>query len=236
MFIKASDPRFFNAGSFNPVRFISEKPVNDFKFGTHNEYVSYCHKDILSVFEKNIKPKLTNLIEVDMKEMYLSKIAHMNLILSETAQDHQVWEEHRDTLTCLTKIVFSSSRRLKIDHYMQSSAQKTRAMNMFKSIFEKVDVFVTPTTACLPKKIDPRSLSQGEMDENYILMTMWFVYLANLCGLPAITINAGYSESGLPVGLMLVAPWWREDLLFSAAKSLETQLSKPMRFHCPFPE
>ena len=44
--------------------------------------------------------------------------------------------------------------------------------------------------------LDCRSLDAGELDESNLLKTMWFVYMANLCGLPSITINAGYSKSG----------------------------------------
>ena len=233
MFIRASDPRFFNQGVCNPVRALSEKNFSEMKFGTNSHYVSNSHKEIQYVFESIIKPKLPNLVEVEMNELYMSKIAHLNIILAETAQDERCWQEHRDTLAPQTKIVFSTCHGLTLRHYMQSSAQKTRAIKMFKSMFEKVDVLITPTTACLPKRIDPNSLTHGDMDENNILMTMWFVYLANLCGLPAMSINAGYSENGLPVGVMLTAPWWREDLLFTAAKHLETQLAKPSRFHCP---
>ena len=100
---------------------------------------------------------------------------------------------------------------------------------MFEAIFEEIDILITPTTACLPKEIDPASLACGEMDELNLLYTMWFVYLANLCGLPALTINAGYSSSGLPVGVMVTTAWWKEDLLLRAAQQLETPLRKPQR-------
>ena len=233
MFIKASDQRFFNPGCFNPVRSLSDKPFSELKFGTNTEYVSYCHKEIQSVFETIVKPKLSKIVEIEFRELYMSKIAHMNIILSETSQNQQVWRDHYDTLTYQTKIIFSTCKRLALDHYMQSSAQKTRAIRMFKSIFEEVDLIITPTTACLPKRINPNSLTVGELDEENVLKTMWFVYLANFCGLPAMSINAGYTPSGLPVGLMLTAPWWREDLLISAAKHLETELKKPSRFYCP---
>ena len=232
MFTRASDPRFFNPGCFNPVRSLSEKSFSDLKFGTNSEYISFCHKEIQSMFDTKIRPKLPNVMEVELNELYMNKIAHMNIILSETAQAKKIWHNHKDTLTCQTKIIFIT-RAIKVDNYLQSSAQKSRAIKMFKSIFKKVDIFITPTTACLPKRIDPNSLTYGEVDEDNILKSMWFVYLANLCGLPAMSINAGYSENGLPVGLMITAPWWREDLIFTAAKNLETELAKPSRFHCP---
>ena len=44
---------------------------------------------------------------------------------------------------------------------------------------------------------------------------------ANLTGIPGINVPAGLHPSGLPVGLMLMAPWGREELLLDAAEHIE---------------
>lgn len=43
----------------------------------------------------------------------------------------------------------------------------------------------------------------------------------NLVGTPALTVCAGLGAAGLPVGLQLVAPWWEEARLLSAAAAWE---------------
>jgi Asp-tRNA(Asn)/Glu-tRNA(Gln) amidotransferase A subunit family amidase len=45
--------------------------------------------------------------------------------------------------------------------------------------------------------------------------------LANLSGVPSISIPVGLSASGLPVGLQLIAPWGNESRLLDAAEHLE---------------
>ena len=45
--------------------------------------------------------------------------------------------------------------------------------------------------------------------------------LANLCGLPGISLPVGLHPSGLPVGLQLLAPWGEEGRLIDAAEHLE---------------
>jgi aspartyl-tRNA(Asn)/glutamyl-tRNA(Gln) amidotransferase subunit A len=50
-----------------------------------------------------------------------------------------------------------------------------------------------------------------------------FTVFANLGGLPAISIPAGTDLAGLPIGVQLLAPRWREDLLFRAARALEQE-------------
>ena len=43
----------------------------------------------------------------------------------------------------------------------------------------------------------------------------------NVSGQPAISLPLGHSASGLPIGVQLVAPYGREDLLFRIAAHLE---------------
>ena len=228
----APDRRFLAPGCGIPFRCLSDRGLSDITFGIYSEYISHSNPEILGVFAE-IKRKLPNWKEVVLEELYLSKIAHFNTILAETANESQIWKAQHRTLAPQTNIVYSVCSRSSLRQYMMSAAQKTRAINIFKAVFSKVDLVITPTTACLPKEIDPASLTYGELDETNLLWTMWFVYLANLCGLPSMTVNAGYSASGLPVGVMITGPWWSEELVLSAARGLETQLAKPARFYCP---
>ena len=45
--------------------------------------------------------------------------------------------------------------------------------------------------------------------------------LANLAGVPAISVPVGRSSEGLPLALQLIAPWGRDELLLDAAEALE---------------
>ena len=50
-----------------------------------------------------------------------------------------------------------------------------------------------------------------------------FTVPANLAGLPGISVPAGLSKQGLPLGLQLLASPFREDKLFSVASAIEKQ-------------
>jgi Asp-tRNA(Asn)/Glu-tRNA(Gln) amidotransferase A subunit family amidase len=45
--------------------------------------------------------------------------------------------------------------------------------------------------------------------------------IANLTGVPAISMPVGFSADGLPIGLQLFAAWGRDELLLDAAEALE---------------
>jgi len=49
---------------------------------------------------------------------------------------------------------------------------------------------------------------------------------ANLTGMPALSIPCGFSD-GLPVGLQLTAPLFREDLIFNLGQVLENSCEIP---------
>jgi len=43
----------------------------------------------------------------------------------------------------------------------------------------------------------------------------------NVWGLPAISVPCGLTKSGLPIGLQIAGPHWREDLVLSLAQAYE---------------
>jgi amidase len=46
----------------------------------------------------------------------------------------------------------------------------------------------------------------------------------NLTGWPAVVIPVGLGKEGLPIGIQIVAPPWREDVALALAKFLEGQI------------
>lgn len=87
--------------------------------------------------------------------------------------------------------------------------------------FSHHDLLLTPSTACrpyaadgpLPELIDGRDASQTHAEP--------FGLLANVCWNPAISIPAGLTADGLPVGLQIMARRHRDDVLLRLARILE---------------
>jgi amidase len=89
-------------------------------------------------------------------------------------------------------------------------------------------VLVTPTMACLPPEVG--SWREG-MDADPLLglinCTPMAVFTAiwNVCGLPATSVPTHHDPwSGLPVGVQVVGPAWRDDLCLQVAAELEQVL------------
>ena len=97
-------------------------------------------------------------------------------------------------------------------------AQKVRALvaQDFSNAFEKVDVLLTPTTpyaafALEEKSDDVLALYLGDI----------FTVPVNLAGLPAVSLPARLSESGLPLGVQLIGRRFDEPTLLRAALALQ---------------
>jgi aspartyl-tRNA(Asn)/glutamyl-tRNA(Gln) amidotransferase subunit A len=87
-------------------------------------------------------------------------------------------------------------------------------------IFEDVDLLVTPTTpipapAIADLKRDPDALRPCE------LVLLRNTRPANAWGLPAISIPCGFTKAGLPIGLQIIGPYWREDGVLQLAYAYE---------------
>jgi Asp-tRNA(Asn)/Glu-tRNA(Gln) amidotransferase A subunit family amidase len=87
--------------------------------------------------------------------------------------------------------------------------------------FETVDVLAWPTVAApAPPLENPTvEIPSGAYPADYVNPRQGG--LANLAGVPAISVPVGRSSEGLPIGLQLVAPWGRDELLLDAAEALE---------------
>lgn len=100
-------------------------------------------------------------------------------------------------------------------YYKQAARVRGLIKKEFDEAFSEVDVIVAPTTPTLPFKI-------GEKAQDPLAMYMSDIYTvpANLTGMPAISIPCGF-VGNLPVGLQIMAPAFREDLLFEVAYKFE---------------
>ncbi len=89
------------------------------------------------------------------------------------------------------------------------------------AIFNDFDLVLTPTTALPPPRIDHFKGRGYWATSSAASATCPFAWPWNVVGWPAISIPAGFTAVGLPIGAQLVAPGASEALLLSLAGELE---------------
>ena len=94
-----------------------------------------------------------------------------------------------------------------------SKAQKLRRLitNDYLTAFESCDVILGPTTP------EPAFKKGSTADPVSMYLNDIYTVTANLSGLPAASIPAGFTQAGLPVGLQLTTPHLQEAKLLNIA-------------------
>lgn len=99
-----------------------------------------------------------------------------------------------------------------------SKAQKLRRLisNDFTSVFDECDVIMGPTTPTT-------AFEAGNASDDPVAMYLNDIYTipANLAGLPAGSIPAGFTSAGLPIGLHMITPYLQEAKMLNIAHKFQ---------------
>tara|TARA_Y100000590_G_scaffold462470_1_gene626659 strand:+ start:25227 stop:26642 length:1416 start_codon:yes stop_codon:yes gene_type:complete len=92
-------------------------------------------------------------------------------------------------------------------------------------MFKQFDIFVCPTVLTPPFDVNLRYLEEidGVKFDTYIGW-LALTFALTLTGCPVISIPCGFTKSGLPVGLQIMAPWNQESKLLSVSAYFESIL------------
>lgn len=114
---------------------------------------------------------------------------------------------------------FERGAAVTMQEYLQAVNARGRLGVQMKQFHEKYDLLLTPSLAVLA--FTAGRLAPEDMSDAY--WTAWtpFTYPFNLTQQPAISVPCGFSKSGLPIGLQLVGPMHRDDLVLRAAAAYE---------------
>ncbi len=101
-------------------------------------------------------------------------------------------------------------------YYLKAQKVRTLIKHDFDEAWNTVDVILTPTTPS-------PAFAQGEKSGDPIAMYLEdiFTVTVNMAGLPGISVPAGLSSEGTPMGLQLIGKPFDEPTLFRAAQVIE---------------
>jgi aspartyl-tRNA(Asn)/glutamyl-tRNA(Gln) amidotransferase subunit A len=102
-------------------------------------------------------------------------------------------------------------------------AQRVRAWlrGRCAELFERVDVLATPTTAIPAPLVGAKRVASGGREVLVRPALSRLTRLANVTGLPSISVPCGFSADGLPIGLQLTARAFGEAMVLRVAHAYE---------------
>jgi aspartyl-tRNA(Asn)/glutamyl-tRNA(Gln) amidotransferase subunit A len=132
-----------------------------------------------------------------------------------------MWPDVADDLTAYSRQGLDATEDWTIARFANVKRRREDLTVSAAALFEEVDVLLTPTTAipAFAAGGPPYQVVDGE--EVVGAMTTPFTMLANLCWNPAISVPAGLTDDGLPVGLQIVARRHQDEVPLRLARILE---------------
>jgi amidase len=130
--------------------------------------------------------------------------------------------DHRDQLKPEVIWNIEQGMKLTVDQIARAQAQRLAMTERSLKFFETYDLLLSPATIVSPFPIENRFVAEcnGKTFGTYIEWVA-IAYATTLACCPALSLPCGFTASGLPVGLQIVAPPRGEAKLLAGAKVLE---------------
>ncbi|MBI3397243.1 Asp-tRNA(Asn)/Glu-tRNA(Gln) amidotransferase subunit GatA [Candidatus Woesebacteria bacterium] len=102
------------------------------------------------------------------------------------------------------------------EYYLKAMKVRTKIIEDFDKVFEKVDALISPVVPTPAFKLGEKTNDPIQMYLADILTVP-----ANLAGIPGIALPYGFTKKGLPLGFQLLGPKFSEPTLFELGKIFE---------------
>jgi aspartyl-tRNA(Asn)/glutamyl-tRNA(Gln) amidotransferase subunit A len=145
--------------------------------------------------------------------------------------DADLWQNRLDELDPLVAPGWANTQHVTLPKAAAVEHTRNALVHRMAAYFERFDLLLSPMISI------PAFAAEGPMPTEICGevvhggMSVIHGMLANLANLPAISVPAGVTRDGLPVGLQIIAPRYREDLLLAAAARFEA--TQPWPRHAP---
>jgi aspartyl-tRNA(Asn)/glutamyl-tRNA(Gln) amidotransferase subunit A len=111
--------------------------------------------------------------------------------------------------------------------YLAAYTARADIANAMMRFHEKYDLLLTPQMPIPALEAGRVTPADGSYGDNWLNWSP-YTYPFNLTQQPAASVPCGFSSDGLPIGLQIVGPARRDDLVLRAARAFES--AQPFRF------
>jgi aspartyl-tRNA(Asn)/glutamyl-tRNA(Gln) amidotransferase subunit A len=222
-----------------PTQEGEECPLRDMRVGIDHEY--FLNGDVSDDVRSHTEGALAELESsgLTLEPVALSGLGAavptgLTILVTETSAWHREFLRERGAAyEPATRVMLELGELVLGTHYLQAQRVRAAIRDSVRQAFEthRLDAMVAPT---LPRTSVPLSgLSEklSAEDSTSTSTTALAGYLhhtivANVTGLPALTVPCGFSGDGLPIGLEIVARPFEESTAFTIGRAIEE--SRPL--------
>ncbi len=229
-----SDPRSLPHPGMSYVKCLDDLPKKlKIAFSPDLGYAA-VQKDVMKNVTKAVScfEEMGHIVETPAAEFFdPSEGWSLLMNLDIYAQFHESMLKNRDQINRSIVNSLEPMKSVSVADIIQADVVRTEFNRVLWTLFDQYDLLLTPTmpTDAFAAEGPPPSEIDGKPID--LLGAVALTYPFNLTGHPAASIPAGFSDAGLPVGLQIVGPRHRDDLVLQAARAYERM--RPWNDHWP---
>jgi aspartyl-tRNA(Asn)/glutamyl-tRNA(Gln) amidotransferase subunit A len=221
--IAAYDPQDVGSQKFPPVYYPSaiEEGTAPLRLGLARDFWNEVDGEIKSAVDSAVTA--LGKITAGIQEIELSTETDRTLVRCEAFAYHQKYlpgnEKDYDPET-LRRI--RSGADVTASQYIQAQRELLQQRRQILQMFERIDVIITPTTPMLAPTFSELQAAPDQLRNKEMIMlrnTRPF----NVYGLPSLSLNCGFSKSGLPIGLQIIGAPGAEGAVLALAHAYQKQ-------------
>jgi amidase len=126
-----------------------------------------------------------------------------------------------DDLEPMTRMLYDGAKRMPATAVIGSLQAVERSAQALGAFHESWDLLLTPTMAMPVPPLGTLDMTRIESMVEHAGHYAAFTGFANTSGQPAVSLPIATDSTGLPLGIQLVAPYGREDLLLQVSSQVE---------------
>jgi len=207
--------------------------------GIYWEYFNHANEEVVRqnmLVVSQLKALGAEIVDIKIPELENNRVGHLVSIVSEMSESLAYdADKHFDEFNLETLIVVAAGGKTRSMEYINAQKQRTRAIASLEHIFEKVDIILTPATACVAPVIKSAAVPLGESNLKVSGELMRFMFMGNFCGNPGLVLPLGYTKSKLPISTHMLGRCYEERMLLRVGLALERSgafpLQKPRVFY-----
>lgn len=209
-----------------------ESGVNGLRLGVERDFFLYPRvtDEVRRATEDALESLVAQgaeLIEIKIPELELAVPIAMPVILADTTSYHRQWvRERRERYEPATRVMIELGELIPATHYVMAQRARRALRERVRMAFAmfRLDAMVGPTLPMPTVPVEELNLDltdgSGESPGSSFFR---HCVAANVVGVPALSVPAGFSSTGLPIGIAVWGRPLQEQMLFRVARAYEKQ-------------
>jgi Asp-tRNA(Asn)/Glu-tRNA(Gln) amidotransferase A subunit family amidase len=221
--IAAYDPQDIYCQKFPPVYYPSaiEEKTSSLRLGVAKDFWSEVDPEIKLAVDAAVAQleKLT----AGIQPLDISTHVDRTVVRSEPFAYHQKYlPQQEGSYDPETLRRIRSGADVTATQYIQAYRELMEQRRQILELFDRVDLVLTPTAPVLPPSISELQAAPDQLRSRELFMlrnTRPF----NAYGLPSISVNCGFSKSGLPIGMQITGAPGADGMVLCLAHAYQKQ-------------